>query len=222
MRHEVAICIPAGDHCATMFAYDLARLVGYTVAKGEDVGVKIFVLKTAYLPSSRLQLARAAVETGCTHLLWLDSDMRFPKDALLRLLAHEKPIVAAGYSTRRMPLRPTAEDEQGPHYTANSATGLEPVQYVGMGCMLTSADVFRALEQPWFAVPYSRPSGDFVGEDVFFCDRARQAGFEILLDAQLTNEVKHLGEWEYTNQQANEWRAMQEREATPKLEIVSA
>lgn len=225
-RYIVAICIPAGDHCATWFAYDLARLAATTAATREDVGLQIHIAKTAYLPLSRKHLATQALGAGATHILWLDSDMRFPKDALTRLLQHEAPIVAANYSTRRLPLGPVASDDSWghvPHHTPDGATGVSSVQHVGMGLMLTDCAVFRALEKPWFALPYSSAADDFVGEDVWFCEKAREAGFPVLVDEALSQDVKHLGEWEFTLAQVNEWQALVDAAAAPPaIEVVRA
>lgn len=221
-RPSVTIAVPAADHCATMFAYDLAHLTGYSIAHG--VGVAVCVVKTAYLPSSRTRLARAALDRGASHILWLDSDMRFPKDALVRLLSHHVPIVAASYSMRRMPLAPVASDgfdQSTPHYVANDATGLESVGMVGMGCMLTTTELFRALPEPWFATPYDPERGDVIGEDVWFCQRVHEAGYDVLVDAALTNEVGHLGEWEFGNAQLNAFHEQTLAAETPMVEVVS-
>lgn len=203
---SVSVCIPSQDHCAAWFAYDLARLVGYSVAQG--LGVNVCLCKTAYLPSMRRELAKLAIGSGADSLLFLDSDMRFPKDALVRLLRHKEPIVAASYSMRRLPLAPVAFDgyTQGQlHYVANDAEGLEEVASVGMGCFLIDLDVFKKLDEPWFANEYDAALDDYIGEDVHFCRKAREAGYRILVDAKLTNEMGHLGEWNFTNAQLNEW-----------------
>lgn len=203
---SVSICIPSQDHCAAWFAYDLARLVGFSVAQG--LGVNVCLCKTAYLPSMRRELAKLAINSGADSLLFLDSDMRFPKDALVRLLRHKEPIVAASYSMRRLPLAPVAFDgyTQGQlHYIPNDAEGLEEVASVGMGCFLIDLNVFKKLDEPWFANEYDAALDDYIGEDVHFCRKAREAGYRILVDAKLTNEMGHLGEWNFTNAQLNEW-----------------
>ena len=44
-----------------------------------------------------------ALAVDATHILWLDSDMRFPADTLGRLLARNRDIVGANYCARRFP-----------------------------------------------------------------------------------------------------------------------
>jgi len=183
----------------------------YSVAAGLHINMGI--IKTAFLPSSRTQLARMAIKAGTSHVLWIDSDQRFPKDALLRLLKHNEPIVAAGSSMRRMPLGPTTYktfDMSQPVYIPNDATGLIPVGMVGMGIMLTETRVFETMPEPWFASEWRPEYRDFEGEDVYFCRMAHQQGYRVLVDQGLTQEIGHLGEWEFSNHQLNEFheRAM--------------
>ena len=204
---KVFVAIPCQDQCNSWFAYDLARLVGYSVAQG--VGVSMGILKTAFLPSSRNQLAEMGLKSKAGHILWLDSDMRFPKDALVRLLKHREPIVAAGYSMRRMPLGPVTYkgfDQSEPIFIPNDASGLIQVGMCGMGVMLTETRVFETMPRPWFEAPWSEHYKDFIGEDVHFCRGAHQQGFKVMVDCDLTHEVGHLGEWEFSNQQLLSYR----------------
>ena len=71
-----------------------------------------------------------------------------------------------------------------------------------MGVMMVKREVFEKVEQPWFAIPYSTTGGHYIGEDVFFCRKAREAGYEILVDHALSQEVKHIGTFEYSLQGA--------------------
>lgn len=203
---KVLIALPCQDQCNSWFAYDLARLVGYSIAAGVQVNVGL--LKTAYLPSSRSLLAEMGLRAQTSHILWVDSDMRFPKDALVRLLKHNEAIVAASYSMRRMPLGPVAYkgyDQREPVYVPNDATGLIRVGMVGMGLMLTETRVFDVMPKPWFANPYRPDLDDFEGEDVWFCRHAVQQGFHVMVDQELTRETGHLGEWEFSNHQLNNY-----------------
>lgn len=203
---RVLVAVPCQDQCASWFAYDLGRLTAYSVAAG--LSINMGLIKTAFLPSSRMQLAQMAIKARTSHILWLDSDMRFPKDALLKLLKHNEPIVASSYSMRRMPLGPVAYktlDTSQPVYIPNDATGLVEVGMVGMGLMLTETRVFETIPSPWFASEWRPEYRDYEGEDVYFCRRAKEQGFRIMVDQGLTNEVGHLGEWEFSNAQLNQF-----------------
>ena len=198
---KVLVAVPCGDQVAAGFAQDLALLMGYTTFVKPDLEVRLDFLRGTYLPRARAALVRDALDHTVTHILWLDSDMRFPKDTLLRLLAHGKPIVAANYPTRTAPILPTALDGETrvPIFTHD---GLVEATCCGMGVMLTSIDVFLALRKPWFAVGYNRDADDYAGEDTFFCQRAREANFAVWIDGALSEQVTHTGSFEYQMEHA--------------------
>lgn len=192
---KVLVAVPSGAHVHAGFAQDLALLMGYTTFVRPEMEVALAFVQGTYLPRARASLVQYALDRDCTHILWLDSDMRFPKDALLRLLAHGVDLVAANYAMRQAPILPTAEDEQGPLF--DPAEGLVPVTTCGMGVMLTAIGVFHAIGKPWFALGYSRAADDYSGEDTYLCTRARACGFTVWVDGALSEHVEHLGGFAY-------------------------
>jgi hypothetical protein len=105
-----------------------------------------------------------------------------------------------------MPVKPVAmmdnDGEIGRVYTAPDSEGLQPVDYIGMGVMMVKREVFEKVEAPWFAIPYSTIGQHYIGEDVFFCRKAREAGYEVLVDHDLSHQVKHIGTFEYSHEGA--------------------
>jgi len=197
----VCIVVPCQDQCASLFAYDMARLAAFTQLNRPDIKLHFIMNKGTLIANQRHTLARLAVkDPSITHILWLDSDMRFPKESLLRLLAHGKPVVAADYARRRPPIWGVAFKDGGNLVITPGATGLIPVQHVGMGLMLTHRSVFEQIEAPWFAIGFNpRGDGHYIGEDVYFCKKLTEAGIEVLVDAALSQETAHLGEFAYTH-----------------------
>lgn len=195
----VAICVPSQDSVAASFAYDLARLIGHTSTVRPDIALQLTFNKGTLLVMQRHELVKQALASNATHILWLDSDMRFPKDALVRLLEHAKPLVAVNYPRRRFPQLPTAATEQGFVFIPPGAEGLEEVETAGMGVMLMTTALFREMPQPWFSIGWSRKRECYVGEDVTLCNMARSQGVPILIDCMLSNEIAHLGEMEFRN-----------------------
>lgn len=199
-KYRVAICVPCQDTVSAGFAADLAMLTG---AISPDVTWKLFQVRGTYLPQQRATLVGLAQQWTATHVLWLDSDMRFPADTLAQLLAHNAPIVAANYTTRRPPFRPVAEHaEHGVLFTPPEATGLVDVTYAGMGVMLVDTTVFRDIPAPWFALGYSPKADLYSGEDVYFCRKAAEHGFTIQVDQDLSQHVKHVGVLEFSAKHA--------------------
>lgn len=136
----------------------------------------------------RNNLVRESLEVGSEWLWFLDDDHAFAPDLLLRLLAHEKDIVTPVYLQRMMPFAPVVyTGQEGPDFEALFLpdypidAGLVPVHSAGTGGMLIRSEVFRAIEEPWFEHGHA-------SEDLIFCEKARDAGFEIHCDLQA-----HLG-----------------------------
>ncbi len=212
----VAVCIPSQDQVNMGFALDLATLVRHVTHHRPDLTLRLLNMRSTLICDGRENLVKEALAKPCDYLFWLDSDMRVPADALLQLLAHDQPIVAANYATRRHPTMPTAEiRDQGLVYSGADATGLVTVDRVGMGVMLVKADVYRQVPQPWHLIGYSPKSGNYSGEDVYFCRKAAQHGVAVQVDLKLSAEVGHVGEFTYRMEHA--WVAQQVlREAAPQ------
>jgi len=211
MSYSLAILIPSRDMVNMPFAYDLARLTAYWSAKHVPKGGRLHLFNSmgTLICDQRQNLILEALNVKADYVLWLDSDHRFPKDMVDRLHSHQQPIVAANYSTRRVPAKPVALandrcDELV--YTTKDSTGLEEVAAIGMGAMLESTEVYKKLGLPFFTIGYSQAAGDFFGEDVFHCRKAREAGFKVMVDHDVSKEVRHIGSLEFTHEHAEACR----------------
>src|SRR5690554_3424171 len=92
----VVIAIPAHDNVPAHFAADLAGLIAQTAqALPDEVTLGVQMVKGTYVHQARQDLMIHMLENGATHILWLDSDMRFPPETLLHLLQHNLPVVGA-------------------------------------------------------------------------------------------------------------------------------
>ena len=210
-RIRVAVSVPAGDQVHTGFAYDLARMMAATAAQRKDIELRLHFLRGTVLPQSRTELVHMALEQDCTHILFLDSDMRFPKETLVRLLAHREPVVAVNYTKRRAPHDPVAVNLDGSGlFVEPGVDGLVPIATVGMGVMLIDLDVFRQIPAPWFLTPYLADTGVFVSEDVYLCTLVREHGLIPLVDNALSRDVTHVGELEFSSAHALQLRELVE------------
>lgn len=205
---KVSVCIPCQDTVMTPFAISLVRMVGVTIATYDNIEVQVLWDQGTVISSQRNGLARHALNVGADYCLWLDSDMMFPEDLLVRLLRHRKPIVACNYATRRLPITtvafrdPTENSPMNRVYTDDYATGLEPVAAIGMGAMLVETDVYRKLPEPWHHFEWDKATNEDNGEDIYFCRAARAAGYEILVDHDTSKLVSHVGIWRFSHEQA--------------------
>jgi hypothetical protein len=187
----------------TGFAFDLAKLCAYEgvtrCAKGGSL--MIYQVPGTLIFNQRERLAEEAIKDGADAILWVDSDMRFPKDALEILLSRKLPIVGVNATTRRFPVVPTALDidpETNDLVKVNSKgkTGLEQVMGVGFGMVLIKKEVFLAAQKPWFWFEQTDKGGT-IGEDIYFCAKAFDAGYQTVIDHDLSMHIRHIGTYEY-------------------------
>ena len=201
----VAICIPSRGEMEIGTAFDLAVMCGHdaNTRKGKQA---VYTIAGTLIFDQREKLAHAAIKEGADYILWIDADMRFPKNTIERLIKHDKPIVGVNATTRSVPVRATAKnleidrENKVNHWRAVSSkdkTGLESVTAIGCGVMLVKREVFEKTERPgfWFEV---LPGDKLVGEDVYFCVKAKDAGFDVYVDHDLSNEIGHVGRYTYS------------------------
>lgn len=200
---RVAVAVPSGDLVPMGFAFDLAQMVGATIAARPDIDIRLTNVQGTIIHASRQSLVQMAIRGECTHILWLDSDMRFPRHTLSRLLHHGLPIVAANYATRRSPTLPVSfKDDrhtiESRVYTAPGELGLEEIVATGLGCCLIDIDVFKAMSEPWFSFAWNEQQ-QVIGEDVWFFRKAREElGLKVYLDHGLSQSIGHVGTKIYT------------------------
>ena len=197
----IAVCTPARDMVHTMYSYDLVNMITYHTLNTNDA-VSLKISQGTLIANQRAELCLDAMREDCSHVLFIDSDMRFPQDMIGRLLKHDLDIVATNCARRRMPTGPTAQlyKENGERelvWTMPESTGLQEVGSVGMGVMLIKREVFEALAEPWFETPWRVDKRGYIGEDVFFCQKAAAAGFKIWIDHDVSKEIGHIGTFEF-------------------------
>jgi len=187
----------------TGFAFDLAKLCAYEgvtrCAKGGSL--MIYQVPGTLIFNQRERLAEQAIKDGADAILWVDSDMRFPKDALQILLSRKLPIVGVNATTRRFPCLPTALDINSEtndlvKVTSKDKTGLEQVMGVGFGMVLIRKEVFQKTQKPWFWFEQT-DNGGTIGEDIYFCAKAFDAGYKTVVDHDLSKHIRHIGTYEY-------------------------
>lgn len=141
-----------------------------------------------------------ALRAKCDYLIFVDSDQTFPKDTIHRLVSHGVDIVGANIPIKKIPARPTAIGLNGKLlFTDPESTGIVEVQRIGTGIMCIDMKVFNKLERPWFDQRWVKSAMAFRGEDDYFCDMARKAGFQVFVDQDLSKEIGHIGDFIYTH-----------------------
>lgn len=206
---RVGVCVPCRDEVMTGFAFDFARMAAHDASvrcKDGKGGLSLYTMPGTLIFDQREKLVEVALKEGCDAVLFIDSDMRFPHDIINILLSRDVPIVGVNATTRRKPVTPTAKlltkQENGKEVVykwenidSRGKQGIQAVTAVGFGAVLIRKEVFDAIPRPWFDTGWG-PNG-VCGEDVHFCVKAGDYGFETYVDHELSMHIKHIGTYEY-------------------------
>jgi len=201
---RLAVCVPCKDMLHSIFSHNLCGLLNYNHQK--NIETRVFYNMGTLVCNQRASLVKMAQEWAATHILWLDSDTSFPFYTAFKLLSHNQALVAGNYPTRVLPYKTVAYKKEGDWESyIKHGNDIEPskdliqVEGIGMGCMLTSIEVFDAIGKPWFNIAYDERTDDYLGEDMDFCLRAREKGYKIYVDDILSRQISHLGTFAYTH-----------------------
>jgi hypothetical protein len=197
-KGKLAVLIPCRDTLHSAHALALTELVKFNTMNNIDTHV--FMDASTILLTQRERLATAAVELGAEYALWLDSDMVFPSTTAVRLMSHNEPVVAANYVRRQKPYKGVAYETIGDWENPlpfDVQDELVPVEGIGMGCILTKVSIFEELSKPWFDFQWSPESNDFLGEDMYLCQKIANAGYTVKVDTVLSQELHHLGTYAF-------------------------
>ena len=190
---KILIAVPCMDTVPSQFAQSLAVL-----SKVENCAIAFQMGSLIY--TSRNNLATMAVQGEVDYVLWLDSDMVFPPDVLIKLLEDRDKgdIITGIYHRRVQPFKPVLYSKLEINESGCDWLGYDDyptddvfeVQGCGFGCVLTPVQVlFDVLAK--FGDMFGPLNG--VGEDLSFCWRAKQCGFKIVADPRL--QLGHVGHY---------------------------
>jgi GT2 family glycosyltransferase len=127
---------------------------------------------------------------------WIDSDMVWSGEDVLRLIKLDKPIASGCYMMANNQDLPIVENldwdrlaESGTFRflsrdELNARLSPFTASYAGFGFMCIRQGVMESMEYPWFQPRFVDYKGfhDFTAEDVSFCWRAAELGHDIWVD----------------------------------------
>lgn len=192
---KVAIGLPSGDMLHADFALSLVNLCIHSITRG--IHCAIINEKRSLLEISRNTIVQSAFELGADYLFTLDSDMVFPAETLHRLLSHKKDIVCADAVRRREPVTSVLLGMDGKRIQhdpkVDAKAPLIEVKGGSNAVCLMKMDVFKKTKQPHYLVEYNAKTQQFLGEDFYFTNKVRQAGFKFYCDSYLSQYIGHIG-----------------------------
>lgn len=209
---KLFIGIPTYDgKLSIKLAYTLAALMPVALQHGMSVKLG-HVSGCSIITMARNMLVDQFLDSECTDLLFIDSDVIAKPEDILRLMAQsgDKDITAGSYPRR-------AKDKKffmDLYFDENNELEFDGammrIQRVGTGFMLVRRHVIEAIAaksqkylgqdgigQVANVFEFTMLDGKFVGEDYSFCDKARAEGFKVWLDVEIS--LPHVGQEEFTN-----------------------
>lgn len=192
---EVRLCIGIPTHkeyCLYKFFSNYLKLI-------KPQYCQTYIYDDQPVSKCRNKIVQHAQEWGATHLLFLDDDMRLPENSIEVLLNHDKDIVGLLAFKRKEPFLPVIY-KQDPYDADRFLTmidydkGLISVAATGTACMMIKMGVFKNINFPWFDFAHDpNYPGQMMSEDLYFCKRARDAGYQIWVDTNDDHSIGHLG-----------------------------
>jgi hypothetical protein len=159
---------------------------------------------------ARNSIVKIGLERGAEWIGMLDSDVICPRDAFLRLMAHNLPVVSGMYCRRSPPHTVPVMQKNGQWHCVPPNSGLHEVDLVGAGILLIHRSVLESLPplapgKPWFHWKVDLeglvPQGEALSEDFAWNLHIRKHGYKIICDSSVHCKHVGLGESTYLNYQ---------------------
>jgi hypothetical protein len=217
---KLMIGLPSYDHkVGVKMAVSLMRFAQQVMEYGITIQVNS-LCGCSVVTRARNMIADQFLKSDCDSLLFIDADMTFEPESVIRLLAfnQEKPIVAGAYEARKegkVYILTLDHDEDG--NLLMDDMGLVKAKRVATGFMMIQRQVFEVLAKKhpeWYHKDVNSDNmlysffdflvtpGGYIGEDFLFCQRAIDAGFTCWIDP--TIKLGHMGVHEYQSDFGND------------------
>lgn len=194
-------------------AYELPRLAvsamnhKFSIHLGHLSGCSI-------INKARNHLVDQFMSSDCTEMLFIDSDINFKLEDILRIMAlgSDKDIVCGCYPRRSSDKMFVTDIYYNEHGGVElTEEGLLRIERSGTGFMFIKRHVIQKLmddhpewkywvqdqnKHHYSIFDFKTTEFGYMGEDYNFCDRAREAGFKIYLDPEIN--LGHFGLTEFT------------------------
>ena len=166
------------------------------------------ITECTLIHDARNEIASVAILRNLDAVLWIDSDMTFEPDTMLRLSEHIAAghnMVCAPYWKRVLPTEPVLYRRQERRTDPVHGEYIKPIPYLlyphdrlfevdacGFGLVMTSVPLLKAVWDQ-YGPPFSYYLN--LGEDLSFCWRVREMGQKIWCDPAI--KAGHIGSYVY-------------------------
>ena len=155
------------------------------------------------------------LESDCSHLMFIDADIEYQADDLLRMMAYDKPIMAAAYPKKALPIqyainfkfinqeKKQIRIENGAVEVLDASTGFFLVKREVVEKMMQAYpelhyrndsnidEKFNKYCYSFFDTIHDPEDNRYLSEDYTFCRRWQKLGGEIWLDPN--TKLNHVG-----------------------------
>ena len=211
-KPSVMIAMPCYDSVKVSTMISLIKLVQQLGKSG--IQVSINTMKSPLIHQARNYLTSVFLTTDFTHLLFVDSDVEFEPEAVLRMLVAKKDVICTPYRVKSL-------DVNQKMYTVElkKDAPLEPGDLIEItagptGIMLIHRDVFKKIIEKFpelkiknSVFPQPGPDHEYyynffeftfnegyaAGEDVSFCRLVEKLGFKLY--ANTASPTQHHGSY---------------------------
>lgn len=193
---SVMVLVPAMEMVNAEFAQHLAMACANLVANGIKINCAFNI--GSVITIARRNLTDIFLKSDFDYAWWVDSDMKFPIDTPLRLLKRGVPLVGANYRRRRFP-NPGFTGMMGQPgsftelVTDDTSPPMQEVDVLPHGCVMVHRSVYEKMPQPHYLQEFVPELNLEIGEDIYFCRKAKDAGFQVWCDHELSRELAHIG-----------------------------
>jgi len=197
---KIAIGIASQGKIHTKTAYSVIE----TVRLNKQIEFLPIFRYGGYIAENKAKIVEIAQNCLCSHVFFVDHDMKFEPYVLPKLLSYDKDIIGAMYNYRYLPIEPMVkylkEDGEWTSKIEESAIKKIPdeifeVGATGGGMLLVKLSVFDKLKRPYFPMEQDEIGNRITTEDSGFYLKAQEKGFKVWCDPTLN--IKHEGLYEY-------------------------
>lgn len=204
---KLFVALPCYGEMPALFARCLCAFVQKPPA---SLQIK-FAIGDSLVSRARNRLTADFLETDCSHLLFIDTDLIFSSEHIAHLLAHDEAIVG-GFYPKKQDGRLQWVCNAHFDFPPPDSRDLQSLRYIGTGFLLVKREVFEKMtldfgpEISYEADGTGRLEHDFwkvgvhigadggrrhLSEDWYFCQRALDLGYKVYGDTRVI--LKHLG-----------------------------
>ena len=178
---KVFVAIPTGGTIRTELLFFLLNL-------DRDYDTKISATTFGSCAENRNKLVTDFLKTDFEWLLLLDADTIPPSDILN--MTENNVDVCSGlyYVWIKNGLHPLAMNKVDNSYQVSKETGLFEVDGIGGGTLLIRREILEKIDPPYFLVTHDSDGLVEQGNDLYFCEKVKKAGFKIWVDTSYRSD----------------------------------